>query len=206
MHVNWHGHATGIVDGVQGGAPLGHASLIIVRPGEYRHIPALADQGVDHTKRWAIKLKSRRCLQLVGRPLAHPGDNRADSVSHHSVVSLADNFRGRTAVRGVVPGPQAGNNWNRGPGTHSHCPAGSPSLSLGTCACTRYVIRRINSGYLSCGPHPTQYLSGCLVTPASNVTCFPLALPAEGGGVRLMRRRLRASASTSTHASAFTCR
>lgn len=133
-------------------------------------------RGAGSHQIWATKLMSGRCLRLVSQPLTHYGDHRANSACHHSVVSFTDNIRVRTAVRGVVPGPQAGNNWNRGPGTHLHCPAGSPSLSLGTCACTRYVIRRINSGYLSCGPHPTYYLSRCLVTSASNVTCFSSAL------------------------------
>ena len=134
-----------------------------------------------------LKLISRRRLQLICRSPTHAGGlcgrrpQRGkgqgllfvDGSRHRKIVYILALFRGKPAVREAVPGPQAGNNWNRGPGTHSPCPGGSPSCSLGTGARARYVIGLINSSYLSRGPHTTYCLSSCLVTSASSASRFP---------------------------------
>lgn len=134
-----------------------------------------------------VKLISRRSLQLIGRSPAHadghcgrrpqrgkgPDPLFTLGIGHRNIVHIPTLFRGKSAAEGAAPGPQAGNIWNRGPGTHSCRPGGSPSCSLGTGARARYVIGLVNSSYLSCGPHTTYCLSSCLVTSASNVSRFP---------------------------------
>jgi hypothetical protein len=78
----------------------------------------------------------------------------------------------KSDVTGAVAGPQAGNNWNRGPGTTSHRPPSSPSSPPRTCACTRYVAGWIKSVYLSRESNDTEDLSSCLVTSTSKAPCF----------------------------------
>src|SRR3984957_19257591 len=128
-----------------------------------------------------VKLISRRRLQLICRSSAHayghcgrrlqrgkgPDLLFSPGIRHHNIVHISALFRGKCTARGAAPGPQAGNNCNRGPGTHACRPGGSPSCSLGTGARARYVIVLVNSSYLSCGPHTTYCLSSCLVTSTS---------------------------------------
>jgi hypothetical protein len=133
-------------------------------------------------------LMSRRCLRLIDRKAGmgidltrlcetdmpdfagrHPSGYRA----HHEIAPSTGPFRSKPDSKSVVPGPQAGNNKDRGPGTHPHRTPGSPSSSQRTGVATRYVAEWIEFVYLSRGPHDTQHLSSCLVTSASNTSCFP---------------------------------
>jgi hypothetical protein len=104
--------------------------------------------------------------ELVGW---RPSSSRA----YHSTGPFSGPFRSKSDEKGVAPGPQAGNNRNRGPGTHPHSPPGSPSSSQRASAATRYVAEWFEFVYLSRGPHDTQYLSSCLATSASKASRFP---------------------------------
>ena len=129
-------------------------------------------------------LMSKRCLRLIDRSPARRGGYCARkagrgiclpfvfSRAHHEIAFSAGSFRSKPDRKSVVPGPQAGNNRNRGPGTHPHRTPGSPSSSQRTGVATRYVGEWIEFVYLSRGPHDTQYLSSCLVTSAGNAPCF----------------------------------
>jgi hypothetical protein len=112
-----------------------------------------------------------------GQQPAHPpefvGWSPSSSRTYHSTAHFSGPFRSKSDEKGVVPGPQAGNNRNRGPGTHPHNPPGSPSSSQRTSAATRYVAEWFEFVYLSRGPHDTQYLSSCLVTSTSKAPRFP---------------------------------